>query len=301
MINVQSFWNVIFIFSIAGLGYQYFRLSSLFLKDNSNTAVRIGKLSEPSFPKEISLIEDLDSILEKEEKLSENCPIITCPEGSSLTSAAKSKQVESSTKTPKSDADPSLLKNNYYSTLRSTESPKVSDVCYHDPNSPNNRIGRPFLLDTSSQKLLNNYLSSTPLPINRKRKIVPQLVTAFSANHFHEHQVIIPSAFEFYPGQKILIYDIGLSKQQADYIRSKPEKYIYKLYNFQNYPKHVKLFTNMVFKITIWIECLLEFKACQWFDTSINFIKNSSVPINKYALEKDTDFIYRRASNLYFV
>ena len=40
---------------------------------------------------------------------------------------------------------------------RISESPKVSDVCYHDPISPNTRIGRPFLLNSSSQKLLNDY------------------------------------------------------------------------------------------------------------------------------------------------
>lgn len=125
-----------------------------------------------------------------------------------------------------------------------------------------------------------------------KADIVPQLVTAFSANHFHEHQQIIPSAFEHYPGQKILVYDIGLAPTQVEYIKSRPDQYIYEFYDWKKYPAHAKLLMNMVFKVTIWIECLMKYKACQWFDTSILFTKNSSVPIKKYALEKDTDFIY---------
>ena len=168
----------------------------------------------------------------------------------------------------------------------------IDSLCYRDPNLPEKRVGRPILLDQPSFHLVQNYLKSKPLNPKHKKDLVPQLVTAFSANHFHEHQQIIPTAFEHYPNQKILVYDIGLSNDQIDYIKENDDKYIYAKYDFEKYPRHAKQFQNMVFKVTIWIECLLKYKACQWFDTSIAFTKNSSVPIQKYAIEKDTDFIY---------
>lgn len=170
--------------------------------------------------------------------------------------------------------------------------PRVNEVCYRDPNAPGERIGRPFVIEQRYRKVVDDYIASKPLRRKRKTTIVPQAVTAFSSNHYHEHTQIIPSFFEHFPDQKVMVYDIGLSQQQVNYFQKNTTHYIYRKYDFLKYPAHAHTLMNMVFKITIWIECLMSFKACMWFDTSIWFTKSADVAIQKYALGKDTDFIY---------
>lgn len=170
--------------------------------------------------------------------------------------------------------------------------PRVDDVCYRDPTAPDERVGRPLILSQQHKHLVDDYLAVKPLSGKKKAKIVPQAVTAFSSNHYHEHSTIVPSFFSNFPGQKVMVYDIGLTKQQVDLIKKNTTHYIYRKYDFSKYPAHAHTLMNMVFKITIWIECLKEFKACMWFDTSIWFTKSAEVPIQKYAIEKNTDFVY---------
>ena len=98
---------------------------------------------------------------------------------------------------------------------------------------------------------MDEYLSSKPLPRSKRAKIRPQLVTAFSANHFHEHSEIIPSAFKHFKHDKVLVYDLGLTKSQINHIKDHSDQYIYAKYDFDKYPKHAKTLMNMVFKVTM--------------------------------------------------
>jgi len=172
----------------------------------------------------------------------------------------------------------------------SSDEPSIEEVCYKDPNDPT-RVGRPFLLPPEYKKLVDDYLNSKPLSRSKREKIRPQLVTAFSANHFHEHSEIVPSAFEHFKHDKILVYDLGLTKSQVNHIKDS-NKYIYAKYDFDKYPKHAKTLMNMVFKVTIWIECLKKYGACLWFDTSILFQENADKVIKSHVIGNDVDFLY---------
>ena len=98
----------------------------------------------------------------------------------------------------------------------SLEKYKIDEVCYRDPNDPS-RIGRPIILEERYQKLVDEYMKIRPVKPNKKFKIRPQLVTGFSANHYREHEMLIDTAFEHFPDQKILVYDLGLIETQVHY------------------------------------------------------------------------------------
>lgn len=84
--------------------------------------------------------------------------------------------------------------------------PRVNEVCYRDPTSPDERVGRPLIMSSQHRHIVDDYLATKPLSVKKKQKIVPQAVTAFSSNHFHEHSTIVPSFFSNFPGQKVMVY-----------------------------------------------------------------------------------------------
>lgn len=94
--------------------------------------------------------------------------------------------------------------------------------CYEDPNSFGNenerRVGRPFIRNEQIDKYWFQYMNSIKSELrntNSKSNIVPQLVTAVSENHFTEHKEHMDQVRKHYPGQKVVIYDLGLTHEQC--------------------------------------------------------------------------------------
>ena len=63
-------------------------------------------------------------------------------------------------------------------------------------------------------------MNSEPLDKSKKPTITPTLVTGFSANHFHEHTTHIENLKEKFPGQKVVVYDLGLEPDQIEFIKN---------------------------------------------------------------------------------
>lgn len=129
------------------------------------------------------------------------------------------------------------------------------------------------------------------IPNSEKSKIHPVLVSAVSDNHWTEHTQHTEIIKRSYPGQKLIIYDLGLSDERISKIKS-DEFYEYRKFEFKKYPWHVRLLWNFSWKILIWREVLLEHKALQYFDSSIWLRNSSSAAIQDKIFQKGADFLY---------
>ena len=162
----------------------------------------------------------------------------------------------------------------------------LENIMYSHPEFPNVR-GRPFSGLLTHKHILEEYLASSTIELDYTNKIEPRLITGLSDNHFSEHQVTVESVFEKFSDQlsrqKIVFYDLGLTSLQAMKIRQ-DERYEYRKFDFSKYPAKTKWLTNMSFKVFAMMECLMEFKSCMWFDTSIRFEKNYTRIVDKYKM-----------------
>ena len=140
-------------------------------------------------------------------------------------------------------------------------------------------VGRVFYMNESLLNLAQAILTSEtfkrkPLRLNSVEsfpEIVP--VTAASRNHFEElmcNTKFFPSHF---PGVKVLFYDLGLSKRQAEHMKKLP--YIeYRTFEFSRYPAHIKNLHNYAWKILVIQRALSEVDGVAWFDASVRFRGN---------------------------
>ena len=175
----------------------------------------------------------------------------------------------------------------------------LKNMMYSDPDHPE-LLGRPFSGLQTHFDILNWYLKAPTIEIGPnvtlENRVKPQLFTAVSENHFNEHVANSESVFKNFPGQKILVFDIGLSKSQAIYFKNytfeNQTKYIYKKFDFGNYPRKTLWLTGMSWKIFAHMECLIQFSACQWFDASIVFQKSTDQIVQKYVYERNSSFVY---------
>ena len=119
----------------------------------------------------------------------------------------------------------------------------------------------------------------------------PRGVSTRGAISIQEHLISIRKVFTNFPRSKILFYDLGLVQEQADFIKSSP-RYIYKKFDFSIYPEKTEWLRSMAFKILILSECLIEFKACTWFDTSIIFHTNSTNLVEDFVYKRKSSFVY---------
>ena len=168
---------------------------------------------------------------------------------------------------------------------------KLEDMMYTHPKLGLMR-GRPFSGLVKHGHILQEYLDHPTVTIDpEKKNIVPQLVTALSANHFEEHKMTIGSVFENFPGRKVLVYDLGIAATQHKQFMQ-DDRYDYRKFNFTKYNEEVWWLTNMSFKVLILRDCLMEFGSCLWFDTSLEFFKNDTEILDKYVYERNSSFIY---------
>ena len=144
--------------------------------------------------------------------------------------------------------------------------------------------------------ILEAYLNSTTIKLNKEHKIYPQHVTAISANHFLEHVSSSADLFAAYENAnqtvpKILVYDIGLSGPQALYFQNH-EHYIYRKFNFDDFPPFTTWLVGMTWKVMVWQMCLTEFQACLWLDASIHMYTTPKAIVDKYIYDRRSSFVF---------
>ena len=131
----------------------------------------------------------------------------------------------------------------YQSTIKDTtgiidqENLTVSDnliCCYSDPLDPKNRIGRPFIMTDYIKTHWNKYMNHQALDNSKKKEVTPQLVTAASSNHFVEFREHAKAMRKHFPGEKMVVYDLGLSDVEIKWIKEGPDHdlFIYKKFDF---------------------------------------------------------------------
>lgn len=102
--------------------------------------------------------------------------------------------------------------------------PLDSDLVYSHPVNPE-ITGRNFygLHYPERLQILKNYLDSEEVELETENKKYPVFLTAASENHFIEHLSTAKILFETYKNDisniKIVIVDIGLSKDQAKFFK----------------------------------------------------------------------------------
>ena len=127
--------------------------------------------------------------------------------------------------------------------------------CYRNPNNPVKDVGRPFKVTDYVKKYWLPYMKHKPMRKHQKHKFTPTPVTACSSNHFREHLTHADRVAKFFPDHKIVFYDIGLSPAEAEWVKNNP-RYVYKKFNFDQYPPHVSYLKNYSWKILIWADVL---------------------------------------------
>ena len=172
--------------------------------------------------------------------------------------------------------------------------------CYQDPNHPNDNVGRPFKVEKSMVKFVDLYLNSPGINDQEKIKYVldrkPQPITAFSQNHYSEHIEHIESALRVFKGQHIVVYDLGMSPSQVEYVK-RNESLIYKKFLFKNFPPHVSILTTYAWKTIIWAQMLRRYHAITWFDTSMTWYHTTGQEdfkkvVQKHIMDRNSSILY---------
>ena len=146
-------------------------------------------------------------------------------------------------------------------------------VAVSDSNS--SVTGKAFQMDNETSLVVQDFLKEKtfkrkPLTLDAKAQffdvVVP--VTGASSNHFGELMANVNYFPTRFPGTKLFCYDIGLDDSQVSKLKNLPFV-IYRKFDFDKYPPHVKNLLSYAWKILIIGELLSEFDGVMWFDTSV--------------------------------
>lgn len=92
------------------------------------------------------------------------------------------------------------------------------------------------------------------------------IVTASSANHFVPLVQLIVSIKKHEPKTPLLLYDLGLTVQQAEWLKA-VDGLEYRLFDFRQYPRHVRLGAeSYAFKPIIIRQALAQYRHAIWMD-----------------------------------
>lgn len=188
---------------------------------------------------------------------------------------------------------PLNLRNKNCSTKQNTIE---EELFYTHPEHPEIK-GRPFsgIKTKKAKTVFEKYLNSAEIGFEAISNLgLPQPVTAISANHFLEHRQSIESFWKLWPEDtKVLIYNLGdLKRDQIEFLNNSTRKYIYREYNYDSYPEHCKWLDNMCFKLMIVSECLTEFRACLWMDSSIVMTESPEKLVDDFVISRKSSFVY---------
>ena len=100
-------------------------------------------------------------------------------------------------------------------------------------------------------------------------------VTGCSSNHYGEFKHHIKDFTKQFPGIKWFFYDLGLNDAEINEVRIMPDV-VYRKFNFDAYPQHIRNLHNYGWKILIIQQMLSEFDGTMWFDSSVKFTGNQT-------------------------
>ncbi|VDN26887.1 unnamed protein product [Gongylonema pulchrum] len=99
------------------------------------------------------------------------------------------------------------------------------------------------------------------------------MVTALSDNHFSEGMEMIASIRKYWPQQQVIVYDIGLGKENLEFVRQLCN-IIYRYFDFSAYPTYVQDLKQYRWKPLVIAEVLKDYRAAWWLDSSMRFINS---------------------------
>ncbi|XP_071853201.1 uncharacterized protein [Apostichopus japonicus] len=102
------------------------------------------------------------------------------------------------------------------------------------------------------------------------------LITAFSDNHYNEAMGYIGTAQKYMPGKRIVVYDLGLSTKKQHEVKRLCNVEL-RMFNFNDYPKHVSDLLTYAWKAIIINLALNEFGAVYYGDASVRFKESLKV------------------------
>ena len=136
------------------------------------------------------------------------------------------------------------------------EEEKEYICCYKDPRNPTKHVGRPFLVTPHIKQFWPKYMKSKVISKADKQTLYPTPATGASSNHFREHLTHIDQTMKFFPGKKIVFYDLGLTPGEVEYLKKHNETYIYREFEYDKYPEHIRHLKNYAWKVLIWSELI---------------------------------------------
>lgn len=138
---------------------------------------------------------------------------------------------------------------------------------------------------------LDDSFKKTPVNLNSVASL-PEiaLVTASSSNHFEELLAHIDRVPLFFPNKILIVYDLGLSKQEVKKLR-KISFVEYKKFNFVSYPKHVENLHTYAWKPLIIQQLLNQYGGVMWMDSSIILTRNITYLLERM-VKLQTGFLF---------
>ena len=99
------------------------------------------------------------------------------------------------------------------------------------------------------------------------------VVKAFSSNHFNEAQDGIASIQHHYPAINIIIYNLGLTKQQVKNLTTSCNVHVYDL-QYNRYPAHVRSLYNYAWKPIMLGEFSQDYEVIFYGDASVRLVNS---------------------------
>ena len=98
------------------------------------------------------------------------------------------------------------------------------------------------------------------------------IATGASSNHFKESLTALYNLKTRKSPRKIYYYDLGLNQSEINYLKTSG-LVEYRMFNFTDYPPHVRRLKTYAFKSLVWADMLLTHDAFLWIDASGRFME----------------------------
>ena len=174
-----------------------------------------------------------------------------------------------------------LLDVNFYIHPKDSS---VVGIKFHMDDEARNLAGELIQeLDDSFKKIPVNMTSVASLP-----EIA--LVTGSSSNHFDELLSHIDRVPLFFPRKILIVYDLGLSKQEVKKLHE--ISFVeYRKFNFDRFPGHVENLHTYAWKPLILQQLLNQYGGVMWMDSSIILTRNISYLLERM-VKLQTGFLF---------
>ena len=160
-------------------------------------------------------------------------------------------------------------------------------------------IGKEFNFDNSTLAVIRRVLRDQTFKLKPIESIDARTpffdlvtpVTACSSNHYGEFKPHIEDFRKSFPGTKCFFYDLGLSDEQINEVKNMPDL-VYRKFDFNAYPEHVRYLQNYAWKPLIIQEMLSEFDGTMWFDSSVKFLGNLTNNVKELMSQHNTGAVF---------